>query len=406
MKSGLCVFLFAEGFAFGLGAVVGITPVTDLVSAEASPSKSLHLQALKAAPFPACLSDFKPEGSWLAEDGALPVRWSSRRALGIEAAKDARASWESTAVCDQTNWEGVLLRHSSDEQDGLRVKTCAQWFDGKRTGRYAATQADMNEESFFIAADGVLSAIAHAAPSMQTAFSPVDLQSIAYMLLPPPFDADQNTRSNPPQLAWSMEGNTISREDEEWFEWIEPVVFGDIDGDGWEDMVAMYGMGSRHGSMREYSMRAFTRLGMTPLIEITPRLPDSMPDPDKRQRDVARWLGNCGLPSDQSIELHGRCGCGDSEHDLVMAITSRQGFLSGTYRCERQPDGTSLNGCLVDKFGMMTEFGIDSAPTAELHFGWSVTDGDLCIIGYRSGAGSPWTDDFYAEGRVFPAFPR
>jgi hypothetical protein len=406
MKSGLFVLLVAAGVACGLGAVVDITPVTEPVLAESSPQKLWNLQAIKAASVPACLSDFKSTGSWLTDDGPLPVRWSSQRALGLETAEECRAAWESKAVYGEADWEGVLLQYSGDEQDGLRVKTCRQWVDGRRTGRYAVTQADMSVESYFIAADGVLSAIAHAAPSTQTAFAPIDLRTLAYMLLPPPFDTDQITRSNPPELAWSIEGNTIRREDEWFFEWIEPVVFGDMDGDGWEDMVAMYGMGSRQGSMRVYSMRAFTRRGAAPLIEITPRLPDSMPDVTERQRDIAHWLGNCGLPSDQPIELYGRCGCGDVEHDLWMEITARQGILSGTYRCERQPDGSRLNGCIVDEFGILTEFGIDSAPTANLSFDWFVTNGDLCIVGHRCGAGTPWVDEFFAEGRVVQPLPR
>jgi hypothetical protein len=184
------------------------------------------------------------------------------------------------------------------------------------------------------------------------------------------------------------------------FEWIEPVVFGDIDGDGWQDMVALYGSGATHGSMRGYDINAFTRIGDGPLTEISLRVPQCMPSVADHQQQVARWQANCGIPVDREIEFHGTCDCRDADHGLSMRLTVNRGILSGYYRCDRKPDWIAVRGCMTDSHIMLQEFGIDDASTASLQFSYRLTGGVLFIDGWRCGSGHMEIDSIRAEAAV------
>ena len=395
MTAGLFVSV-AVGIACGSDAHENAALVAVAVHATSAQSSV----AVRAAPVPVRLSGFDPMREWLAEDGLLPVRWNNQQFPWIKEPQDCRAIWQSRLVRDEPGWQRLTLLDSHDDDGAVQAKTCAQCAAGIRSGRFAHTTYEMMEKLFFITADGALSAIVHAAPSARSALSPVDLQSLVHELLPSPVDRDTIACPDTPELAWHIEGNTIHREDESWFEWIEPVVFGDIDCDGWEDIVTLYGGGARQGTMRYYDVRAFTRLATGPLVEITPRMPQCMPSAAERAQQIAGWRSNYGLPTDQPIELRGRCDCGDAEHDMWMTIRASEGILSGAYQCERRADSLRTNGCLADGSGLITEFGIDSAPTAQLHLEWHIDGGALCISGYRCGTGHMETDDFHVEGKV------
>jgi hypothetical protein len=367
---------------------------------------------------PVRLGGFVPWREW-SGDGLHQVRWNNARLPWIGEPEECRALWESRPACDHPGWEGMSLCSDSDDDDLITVMTCAEWAAGIKAGRYARTTYDITQESFFIATDGVLSAIAHARPSPRSTWSKLDLQALVYDLLPPPVERDTISRWHDEQLAWHISDNTIYRETEMWQEWIEPVVFGDIDGDGWEDMIALSGGYARHGTMRGYDMRAFTRRGDGRLIEISVRLPTHMPSEADRQRQVDAWTANYGLPEGQPIELRGRCDCGDAEHGMRMTVSAIGGILEGEYRCARKRTSLPINGCLagggartrgaaatgaadaqVAGKGQLAEFGIDEAPTAQLYFDWSIADGALTFTGYRCGTGHMETDDFKVAGRV------
>jgi hypothetical protein len=354
---------------------------------------------------PVRLAGFVPWREW-SGDGLHQVRWNNAKFPWIKDEAECRALWESRPACDHPGWEGMSLRRGFDDKHAIDVMTCAQWVAGLNSGRGPMSTYDITQESFFIATDGVLSAIAHAQPSPRSTWSKLDLQALVYELLPPPVDRDTIIRWQDDELAWHISDNTIHREDAHRENWIEPVVFGDIDGDGWEDMIAHCGMYARHGTMRRYDMRAFTRRGDGRLIEISVRLPTHMPSDQDRRRDVDAWTANYGLPEDQLIELRGRCDCGDAEHEMRMTISSIGGILEGEYRCARTRKGVPINGCLAGGGaqpagkGQLTEFGIDHAPTAQLYFDWIIADGALTFTGYRCGTGHLETDDFAVVGRV------
>jgi hypothetical protein len=367
---------------------------------------------------PVRLAGFVPWREW-SGDGLHQVRWNNAQFPWIKDEADCRALWESRPACDHPGWEGMSLCGDADDDDLITVMTCAEWAAGIKAGRYARTTYDITQESFFIATDGVLSAIAHAQPSPRSTWSKLDLQALVYELLPPPVDRDTVSLWQDDELTWHISDNTIYRETEMWQEWIEPVVFGDIDGDGWEDMIAFSGGYARHGTMRGYDMRAFTRRGDGRIIEISVRLPTHMPSDADRRRDVDAWTANYGLPEGQQIELRGRCDFGDVEHDMHMTISAIGGILEGEYQCARTRTSLPINGCLagggarirgaaamgtadaqVAGKGQLTEFGIDHAPTAQLYFEWIIADGALTFTGYRCGTGHMETDDFKVMGPV------
>ena len=354
-------------------------------------------------PIPVKLDGFDRFSGFQSSDGTFPVRWNQISYPWIEDAASCRSLWQSRSLIEEReeeDWTGLRLSLSFDDKHPLLVKTCAEWAAGLESGRYAMTTYDMREQSRFIFLDGVLSAIACAVPARQDAISPVNLHAIARLLLPPPVDRDSISRTNGADLKWHIQGNSIHREDEMFFEWIEPVVFGDIDGDGWQDMVALYGSGATQGSMRGYDINAFTRIGDGPLTEISLRVPQCMPSVTERQQQVASWHANCGIPVDREIEFHGTCDCRDADHGLSIRLTANRGILSGDYRCEHKPTWVAVRGCMTNSHIMLQEFGMDDASTASLHFNYRLTGGVLFIDGWRCGSGHMETDSIRAEAAV------
>ena len=355
------------------------------------------------APIPVKLDGFDRFSGFQSSDGTFPVRWNKASYPWIEDVASCRSLWQSRSLVEEgeeEDWTGLRLSLSFEDKHPLFVKTCAEWAAGLESGRGAMSTWDMREQSSFIFIDGVLSAIACAVPARQDAISPVDLHAIARLLLPPPVDRDSISRTNGADLKWYIQGNSIHREDEMSFEWIEPVVFGDIDGDGWQDMVALYGSGATQGTMRGYGVSAFTRIGDGPLTEISLMAPQCMPSVTERQQQVARWQANCGIPVDREIEFHGTCDCRDADHGLSMRLTANRGILSGCYRCDRKPDWIAVRGCMTDSHIMLQEFGIDDASTASLYFNYRLTGGVLFIDGWRCGSGHMETDSIRAEAAM------
>ncbi|MBU3729725.1 MAG: hypothetical protein FGM37_10855 [Phycisphaerales bacterium] len=414
MRSKRVVLVVAAVTSFA-GVYFGVGP--QIVPAAESVRTAPGLDLALPARVPVRLDGFVPWREWSGE-GLHQVRWNNAQFPWIGEPEECRALWESRPACDHPGWEGMSLRRGFDDKHAIDVMTCAEWVAGLNSGRGPMSTYDLSQESFFIATDAVLSAIAHARPSPRSTWSKLDLQTIVYELLPPPVERNTVSRWHDPELAWHISGNTIYREDEMRQEWIEPVVFGDIDGDGWEDMVALSGMYARHGTMRRYGMRAFTRREDGRLIEISLRLPTHMPSDVDRQRQVDAWTANYGLPEGKPIELRGQCDCGDAEHEMRMTITSIGGIVEGEYRCARTRNALRINGCLAGRGaqhegsdtagaagaqlarkGQLTEFGIDDAPTAQLYFDWSIAKGALILTGYRCGTGHMETDDFRVEGK-------
>lgn len=417
MRSKLVVLVVAGASAAGV--YFGVGP--QIVPAAESVRTARGLELALPPRVPVRLDGFVPWREWPGER-LHQVRWNNAQFPWIGEPEECRSLWESRPACDEPGWEGLSLSGGADDAGVITVLTCAQWAAGLEAGRYAKTTYDLSQESFFIATDAVLSAIAHSRPSPRSTWSKLDLQALVYELLPPPVDRHTISHWQDEELAWHISDNTIYRETEMWQEWIEPVVFGDIDGDGWEDMIALSGMYARHGTMRRYGMRAFTRRDDGRLIEISVRLPTYMPSDADRQRQVDAWTANYGLPEGKPIELRGRCGCGDAEHDMRMTIRSSGGMLEGEYRCARTRESLRINGCLAGEGtrpqdreakgvageqragkGQLTEFGIDNAPTAQLHFDWSIADDVLTLTGYCCGTGHMETDDFRVAGRVVPS---
>jgi len=405
MRLKAVVIVAAVGSIVGL--YLGIGP-RELPAAE--PGGATRSNALEVSPHvPVLLAGFGRRAECSVE-GTHPVLWNSDAYPWIANAGECRALWDSRPACADPKWEGGSLRRDFDDQNPIEVRTCAEWVAGLRSGRSAMTTYDISQESFFIDMDGTLSAIAHAQPSWRSAWCKFDLQALAYELLPPPVDRDAISRAQDPELAWYIVGNQIIREDESCEEWIEPVAFGDIDGDGWEDMIANCAYYARHGTMRSYEMRAFTRREDDRLIEISIRLPALMPSDADRRRAVDAWTANYGLPEGDLIQMSGRCGCGDAEHDMRMSVRSIGGIMEGEYQCARTPKSLRINGCLagssagndakVTGRGQLTEFGIDEAPTAQLRFDWSITGGKITFTGHRDGSGQMETDEFTVAGRV------
>ena len=342
-------------------------------------------------------------------DGTYQVRWNRDEYPWIRNSARCRELWVTRRASDDPEWEGLTLareeptesEESSETDEPLIVKTCAQWFAAVQQGGYARTSYDMSNESHLVHLDGILSSIALARPAIQSAFTDFDLQSIARELLPPSAGRGEIEWEDDPECHWSIQGNTIRRRDECDFESITPVALGDIDGDGWEDFMAMSGGGATHGTLYVPGFRALTRRGNGPLLDISCRLPDGMPSPLEREREIAQWRANFNLPVDREVELTGSCKCDLKDHGLSMKLSASAGLLEGSYRCDRHPRWLPLKGCLAKSTGSMSEFGIDKVQTGTLYFNWRLVSGVLSIEGWRCGNSFIGEAlDFTAEGAV------
>jgi hypothetical protein len=263
---------------------------------------------------------------------------------------------------------------------------------------------DMREESTFIHWSGMLETLPHLRASVKSAFRGLDLTRLALEIEPPGVDRERIARDPAAAERRLVRGNMMKREDDCLFEWDEPVAFGDLDGDGWEDMLLISGGGASQGTMCSYGCYAVARRADGLIVSIAGRMPDGLVPARVMEARRAEWRANFGLPVNEWIELRGTCGCGPIDlagrvHPLRVRLRSEGGYLSGSYSCDLNPRDIRLAGALWTKDeGMLHEFGIDRCATATIGFDWSVEGGCLSIKGRRCGSGHIETDDWSASG--------
>lgn len=386
------------------------------VAALASPPGSVTLGRSAASPRVTNAAASVPTAVFLSGFGiAAPVgdserppfvpRWSRLAFAALKDVAECDRLWRTHRVCDVENWEGLTLRGDDEGQRPRVVKTCAEWAAARDAGLYAFSTYDMCQESYFIHWSGILPNLPHLIDSAHSAFHALELRGFAGEILPPCVDRFAITRGVDPSERWRIVGNTIHRDDDASFAWVEPVAAGDLDGDGWEDLIVNCGSGATQGTMRGYGCAAYARRADGLLVSISGRMLDRPSPPNVIAASRAEWRANFGLPVDTWIEFEGRCGCGeirdDRTHPLHVRLRSEFGYLNGSYTCANNPKPVPLAGALWTKTdGILHEFGIDRSWTADIDFEWSRQGDDLVIAGHRCGVGQMETDEWIARGPV------
>jgi hypothetical protein len=346
------------------------------------------------------LTGFGTAGSEQSDDGTFRVRWNASKFPWITDAASCRAAWASRVVDDTPGWSGLLMQDSPGGLKSVRAKTCAEWQNGKAGGLSPEENCDVIEETKFVFADGLLSALAVGAPAVQSRFTDVNLEELAKALFPMRGDREENPQATKGSPRRRITGNVIRLESDETFEWIEPLAFGDFDGDGWEDMLATWGAGSMRGSDRAYGVRAFTIGDLEELVEITCRLPRMMPTSRAWEAARTALLASYGLPVGRRIELRGTCRCDGTPHGLEIDVESNRGILSGDARCDLRRDSARIKGSLGVDRGQMIRCESHGIPATSYQFDWRLTGGVLFVNGTATARDHDEASDFDAEAPV------
>jgi len=304
-------------------------------------------------------------------------------------------AWQTMEPVGGPGFEGISMAAVDAAGRPLIARTCQQWAE------FGAEPLDnMNNKISqpIKAADAILSWMMHARTSQASTLRSADVRTILLPLVPPPLEREVMKRTPDPINRVELRGNSLTRETEGWMEGAELLAFGDIDGDGWEDMLIERYNASTQGSFSETVIEAWTRLAAGRLVQLCNRVPQHMPsqqDWTDRRRD---WAANFGLPIAREVLLEGTCTCqlDDQGHDLSLRLIARHGIITGTKWCERHDHHITVAGSLGAGVGVLHEYAIDELPTASWEFNWTLKDGRLQFVGGRNAAGCMEADSFDA----------
>jgi|GEM_PF-1647305 len=328
-------------------------------------------------------------------EGPIVVRVVGEPYQCLYTPESVMQAWQTMEPVGGPGFEGISMAAVDDTGKPLIARTCQQWAE------FGAEPLDnMNNKISqpIKVVDAILSWMMHARTSQASTLRHADVRSILLPLVPPPLEREVMKRTPDPINRVELRGNSLTRETEGWMEGAELLAFGDIDGDGWEDMLIERYNASMQGSFSETGIEAWTRLAAGRLVQLCDRVPQHMPsqqDWADRRRD---WAANFGLPIAREVLLEGTCTCqlDDQGHDLSLRLVARHGIITGTKWCERHDHQVTVAGSLGAGVGVLHEYAIDDLPTASWEFDWTLKDGRLQFVGGRHAAGCMEADGFDA----------
>ena len=344
---------------------------------------------------------FVPECPQRASDGTLPIRWSSSHAAWLSEVGLCRQRWTSTPIDPDPGWEGLSMHSDAAPAKPLIVRTCAEWAAARLRGRYAMTSRDMATEVAFEFASGMLAARMSARPAARSRFADFDMAGNAPFMLPPAAEgAGEREPGQEPTARLSIHGNRVHSDDGMIFAWIEPVLFGDLDGDGWEDMLALSGTGATQGTMRGGSIQVFTWIGDDPMVEITDRTCIAAARDLRSPIEPALWRESGTIAPLHEFALEGTCGCGGAEHRIDMKLSFDAGIASGSVTCASSQRSIPVRGCFGHGTGRLGANARYDGSGLAWTFEWKLSGGQLVLNGQMGGAVGPESIGFTARGTV------
>ena len=339
------------------------------------------------------------------ESSPYVPRWSSLAFPVIHAPSDCDRLWQSYSVYGDPPSECLEMRSGADENIVRQVRTCAEWARAFNDGFVVRNNYQVGVESVLIPWAGVLPNLPHMLCSEKSTFRDLDLWSFARKILPPGVEREELARPGDGEH-WVVQGNSIRREETGWLSWAEPMALGDLDGDGWEDMLLRVAERATQGSFHAFDNMLVARRDDGRLVSIAGRMAQVPCTDAQMELRRAEWRANFGLPIDTDIELQGKCGCGpiaveSRTHPLHVRLRSNGGYLTGSYRCDVNNREIPLAGALwTGSSGILHEFAIDDAWTASIEFDWRIEQGLLFIDGLRGGISQIERDEWSAKGQV------
>lgn len=328
-------------------------------------------------------------------EGPIVVRVVGEPYQCLYTPESVMQAWQTMEPVGGPGFEGISMAAVDAAGKPLIARTCQQWAE---FGGEPLDNMNNKISQPIKVADAILSWMMHARTSQASTLRHADVRSILLPLVPPPLEREVMKRTPDPINRVELRGNSLTRETEGWMEGAELLAFGDIDGDGWEDMLVERYNASLQGSFSATGIEAWTRLAAGRLVQLCDRVPQHMPsqqDWADRRRD---WAANFGLPIAREVLLEGTCTCqlDDQGHDLSLRLIARHGIITGTKWCERHDHQVTVAGSLGAGVGVLHEYAIDDLPTASWEFDWTLKDGRLQFVGGRHAAGCMEADGFDA----------
>lgn len=323
--------------------------------------------------------------------GPLPVRWNRAAYPWITSVADCERLWRTHTVGGEPPSDTLFLQKDFEDREGIEVRTCAEFRAAHERGYGAMSNYSHVEASSWQFADGILSTLPALEPSTRSTFDGADLVADARRLLPPKVRRNELCFDPDAPSEWTIEGGEITRSDIGYWEILRPVAFGDLDGDGWEDMLATRYGGYEGGTGRQYEVMAFARRQDGRLYDISDRVFGGSPSQDSIRDHRRAWRANLGLPKGRPLTVEGTCDCsaepGRDAHAASMTVRLSQGYAEGHFSCAKQRRRVPVAGCLSEGDATFIEYGIDDVPTARLHFRWTLEGDVLALDGYRCESG-------------------
>lgn len=338
----------------------------------------------------------------------LPVRWNTAKYPWITSIEDCRRLWNEHPVGGGPDPDPLFLQRGPDDRTGIEIQTCAELRAAIDQGYYAVSMRSERHLASWVFADGILATLAAMRPSVRSAFVGIDLAAEAHRLLPARMVRHELRRDPDYRSEWTMVDGAIRRaeanERDGCWEVLTPVAFGDIDGDGWEDMLATWYFGFNQAMGRRYEVVAFACRGDGRFVDISDRTNGgTLTEAEIRDRH-RDFHGNLGLPEDRALSLTGTCDCGDDPgrrpHACSLTFRLTHGYAEGHYACDMRPIRSTIAGVFTEWGVRLHEYGLDRAPTACHKFRWKIDADVLELEGYCFEAGFSEVDDITLRGSV------
>ena len=331
------------------------------------------------------------------DTGRYPLLVAGEHFAGIDGSDTIVRLWWTLEPAQSTSPDGVHMTNYPNVGSQMLVKTCA---DAATAFRRGLNPANNLEVAFFApiqTTDAVLSCLSIARRAKQSGFHDADVVELFSAVLPPNTERCSMERTKE-HSALTSSGLELKRTSEEWVESIRPLFFGDLDGDGWEDVLVEHSESATQATFHATELRAFTRRGTGPLIELCDRVPSFLPFAEEWREREALWQRNLGLVPNRAFTLRGTCKCSldNNGHELAMTLTSVDGLLHGTKTCSREPRPIAMAGSLSETQGILLEYGLPDGVTAVWSFGWSRQKGVDRWFGGRRVIGGFERDRFNA----------